>query len=258
MKISSVFLNDFKNRVNDIDKLKVEIDKFRPLPKHTLEQLKQYFCIGLTYSSNSLEGNSLTETETKVILEDGITIGGRSLKDHFEVIGHAKAYDFMFKLSEKKGFSEQDILNLHKLFYHQIDLENAGKYRDVQVYITGTEFIPPAPENIPVLMKNFILNVEKMLKTNHATEVAALAHKEFVTIHPFIDGNGRCARLLMNLILLQHGYAVTIIPPIMRSQYLTALKMSQTSKTSDDTVFINFISEMIYESQKEYLRLLKA
>jgi Fic family protein len=250
-------LNEFKNRIADIDKIKKQIDAFRPIPANILKQLKQYFRIGLTYSSNAIEGNSLTETETKIVLEDGITIGGRSLHDHLEALGHSDAYDLLFKLTKKTTFTEKDILALHKLFYFRIDPQNAGKYRKEQVYITGTEFIPPIHSKVPVLMKKFIESFESWQKKYHPVELAATVHQELVTIHPFVDGNGRCARLLMNLIFLQNGYAVTIIPPILRTQYINALKKSQAKK-ADPKPFINFITEMAYESQKEYLRLLKA
>src|ERR1700733_8799321 len=130
----------FKDRIADIDKIKNEIEQYRPLPPVIIPMLKEYFRIGLTYTSNALEGNSLTETETKVILEDGLTIGGKSLREHFEVIGHSRAYDFMWKLAANNQISEQDILQLHYLFYNQIDPANAGKYRTVNVIVTGTDF----------------------------------------------------------------------------------------------------------------------
>src|SRR5579872_5033430 len=121
----------FRNRIADIDKLKNEIDTFRPLPAHFIPMLKEYFRIGLTYSSNALEGNTLTETETKVILEDGLTIGGKTIHEHLEVLGHSQAYDFMYDKACDSSFSEQDICTLHRLFYYRIDQENAGQYRKV-------------------------------------------------------------------------------------------------------------------------------
>jgi len=246
----------FKNEINNIDRLQKEINQYRPLKKRALKELKEYYRIRLTYTSNALEGNSLTETETKIILEDGITIGGKTLKDHFEAVGHSQAYDLLYKLAKRKDITERNILNLHKLFYYHIDAKNAGKYRKEQVFITGTEFVPPAPNKISYLMKQFATKIPQLRKKHHIVEFAALIHKELVTIHPFIDGNGRTARLLMNLALLQDGYVVTIIPPILRREYINALKATQT-KQKDDLPFINFISAMVYESQKDYLKLLK-
>src|ERR1700752_4176554 len=109
------------NRITEIDRLKKEIDQYRPLPEPILPMLTEYFRIGLTYSSNALEGNTLTETETKVILEDGLTIGGKTLKEHFEVLGHSQAYDFMWHQAHNKQFTENDITELHRLFYYRID-----------------------------------------------------------------------------------------------------------------------------------------
>ena len=244
----------FENRIELIDKLKAEIDQYRPLDKNTLKQLKEYFKIGLTYSSNAIEGNSLTLTETKIVLEDGITIGGKPLKDHFEAVGHAEAYDFLYKLAKNREITEKDILKLHHLFYKHIDEKKAGKYRKTKVIITGTEFLPPSPEDIPHLMKEFCNKIPKMRKKYHPVEFAALLHKELVTIHPFVDGNVRTARLLMNLALLQDEYVITVIPPVMRNDYIFTLQEAQLK--GNNQPFINFISEMVYESEKDYLRLI--
>lgn len=245
----------FKNRIVEIDNLKKEIDQYRPLPSAILPMLKEYFRIGLTYTSNALEGNTLTETETKVILEDGLTIGGKTLKEHFEVIGHSKAYDFMMSLTQNNAFTESDILRLHYFFYYLIDEENAGKYRNLPIFVTGTDFEFPAFAEIPLLMQKLFQEAPEYQQTYHPVQYAALLHAKLVTIHPFIDGNGRTARLLMNLILLQSGYPITIIPPIMRAHYITTIR--QANKGSI-TPFLEFISEMVYESSKEYLRLIRS
>ncbi|MFC1841644.1 Fic family protein [Candidatus Dependentiae bacterium] len=246
----------YENKIKEIDKIQKEINSFRPLGKHELQELKEYFCIGLTYSSNALEGNSLTETETKIVIEDGITIGGKTLRDHFEAVGHSNAYDFMYGLAKEKTISEKDILEFHRLFYYRINEESAGKYRKEQVFISGSTFIPPSPKYVPQLMHGFASHIVNLETRKHPVEYAALLHKEFVEIHPFIDGNGRTARLLMNLALLQHGYVITIIPPVLRHDYINAIVQSQAD-VKDDAPFINFISCMVYESQKDYLRLLE-
>ena len=244
----------FKNRITDIDRLKQEIDAHRPLSQHMVKQLKEYYRIGLTWSSNAMEGNSLTETETKVVIEDGLTIGGRPLRDHLEAIGHSEAYDFMHSLTDQITISEKSILELHRLFYYHIDQTNAGKYRTVAVYISGTDFKFHQAAQVPACMESFVKDIPALQKKLHPIEYAAQLHLTFVTIHPFIDGNGRTARLLMNLSLLQHGYAITIIPPTMRQHYMAFLRQSNTGDTQP---FIDFITEMVYESQKEYLRLLQ-
>lgn len=246
---------NYENKCTEIDKLKAELDKYRPFDENTVKQLKQYYKISLTYTSNAIEGNTLTESETKVIIEDGITIGGHPIREIQETLGHSKAYDFIYTLISKSDISEDDILTLHKLFYEQIDPEYAGKYRDKKVIITGTTYEPPSPAEVPNLMKNFICELNTKKDELHPVELAAWAHFQLVNIHPFIDGNGRCARLLSNLILLKSGYTVIIIPPVVRVDYIEALKQAQTKHNTK--AFINFISEMVLESMKDYLRIVK-
>jgi len=240
--------------IKEVDALQREINKFRPLSLNALNQLKEYYRIGLTYSSNALEGNSLTETETKIVLEEGITIGGRPLKDHFEAIGHSEAYDHLYKLSPKKAITEKNILDLHKLFYYRINKQNAGVYRKIPVIITGANVKFPPPSKIKPLMYEFTREIPLLRKKHHPVDYSALIHLRLVHIHPFIDGNGRAARLLMNLALLQTGYVITIIPPILRREYLDSLK---ASNRGDNKPFINLITAMVYESQKDYLRILQ-
>ncbi len=133
----------YENRLADNDKLQEKIRAHRPLDAYEVKQLKEYFRIGLTYSSNALEGNSLTESETKVVLENGITIGGKPLKDHFEAIGHSEAFDLLYKLADRHDITEEDVLGLHRLFYYRIESENAGKYRKRNVIVTGTDCTHP-------------------------------------------------------------------------------------------------------------------
>ena len=243
----------YSKKLKEIDKLQNKIDSFRPLKKEEIQGLKNYFRIGLTYSSNALEGNSLTETETKIVIEDGLTIGGKPMRDHYEALGHSEAYDLIFSLSQKKeAITEAHIKKLHKLFYHRIDSNNAGKYRKVRVFISGSTATFPAPQDVSLKMKKFVAVLKNLDKKN-PIESAALAHKEFVFIHPFIDGNGRVARLLMNLVLLNKGYVITIIPPILRREYIRTLEKAH----QNDHDFIDFIAGRVLETQKDYLRLLK-
>jgi Fic family protein len=221
-----------------------------------------------------LEGNTLTETETKVILEDGLTIGGKTMREHFEVVGHSQAYDFMWNKAHEELLSEEDICTLHRLFYYRIDQQDAGNYRNVPIFVTGTDFEFPKPSELASLMHDFVQKLPQLKKEYHPIHFAAIAHIRLVTIHPFIDGppslelwriapaealaeagNGRTARLLMNLALLQSGYPITIIPPIMRSAYISAI---QKGNKNNVTPFLHFISEIVYESSKEYLRLIKS
>ena len=134
------------NILTKISSLKSALDGYRPFSDHVVKQFKDYYRIRLTYTSNAIEGSTLTESETKVIIEDGITIGGKSLREHYEAIGHAKAYDHIYSLLNK-SISEDDVLYLHKLFFQQINPENAGRYRQKNVLITGTDY-----RKVPELM----------------------------------------------------------------------------------------------------------
>lgn len=235
-----------------IDLLKKEIDKLRPFSGELLKSIKQYYKIGLTWSSNALEGNTLTESETKVLIEDGLTVGGKQLNEVFEAIGHAEAYEFMFSLCQNRKISEYDIKNMHKLFYKNIDTENSGNYRKIPVVVTGSKFPVCDPLQIEHEMNNLYLWMEKSREKFHPIEFSAKLHKKFVFIHPFIDGNGRLARLLMNTALIQDGYMLAVIPPILRAEYVQLLEKAH----SDDKPFVSFIGDRVFESEKEIMRLL--
>jgi Fic family protein len=224
----------------------------RPLPAATLKSLREYYRVGLTYTSNALEGNSLTESETKVVIEDGLTIGGKPLRDIYEATGHAKAYDFLYEISKERPVSESDILELHRLFYSQIDKDNAGVWRKVPVFISGSHRALPAPEKVPSLMAGFVKWMAENEGRLHPVEFAALVHQKFVYIHPFVDGNGRMARLLMNLALLRAGWTIAIIPPICRHDYIATLDKAGRSPTP----FVLFVRDRIIETQRELLRLM--
>ena len=138
------------------DALKSKLDNFRPFPPETLTSLRNYYRVGLTWSSNALEGNSLTESETKVIIEDGLTVQGRPLHDVYEALGHAEAYDYIHAVAVDKDLSVADILKLHELFYKRLNPEQAGKFRRVKVFISGSRYPLPPPEKTAVLMDEFI------------------------------------------------------------------------------------------------------
>jgi len=239
------------NLLNKIEDLKDYLNSFRPFPQDLLLQLKEYYRIGLTYSSNAIEGNTLTESETKIIIENGITIGGKPIRDHYEAIGHAEAYNYMYSLLYKK-INEPDILYLHKLFFHAIDLKNAGKYRKCNVSITGSEFIPPGYKEVPMLMSQHIQNINKTLKKLHPLEWISDLHGEFESIHPFIDGNGRIGRLIMNLLSLKHGYCPVIIPPIKRREYISAL---ESYHKNNRTALRELIISVVYEEMKSLKKI---
>lgn len=224
----------------------------RPLAPETLKSLRDYYRVGLTYSSNSLEGNSLTESETKVVIEDGLTIEGKPLRDVYEAVGHAKAYDYLYQLATHKTLEEKDIMELHRLFYQQIDPVQAGKYRAVSVFISGSKYAVTPPQKVASEMKKFVEWFNRQESKLHPVEFATLCHKKFVFIHPFIDGNGRLSRLLMNLALIRNEYSIALIPAVLRHEYIASLELAHT----DDKTFKEFIADRIIATQMDLLRLL--
>ncbi len=235
-----------------IDRYKTAIDALRPFESDLLKQIREYYRIGLTWSSNAIEGNTLTESETKVLLEDGLTAGGKPLRDTFEAIGHAKAYDFMFTLLGSRTITESDMLTMHRMFYTEIDAAHAGQYRTSSVIITGSKYPVCEVERIPDEIKTLFQWVASERNRLHPVEFAAQLHKRFVFIHPFVDGNGRISRLLMNTALIQNGYMLAVIPPVLRHEYISLLERAHR----DDQPFVEFIAERVLESEKEIMRLL--
>ncbi len=241
-----------KELLSRIDGQQRRINEMRPLASETVTSLRNYYKIGLTWSSNAMEGNTLTESETKVVIEDGLTIGGKPLRDHLEAYGHAEAFQEMMEGIQKQKIAEDDILKMHHLFYRKIDPENAGLYRKSKIFISGSHYPLPDPDKVPDLMKELVANIEKSRNSKHPVLTAAKAHLEFVFIHPFVDGNGRVARLIMNLILLQEGYNIALIPPVLRTDYITSLEAA----CKNDEAFLTLICRCVYETQKDYLRMM--
>lgn len=249
-------ISDLLKRIDDYTAL---IRAYRPLSEAEVKELDAYYRIGMTYSSNALEGNSLTLSETKVLLEDGITVGGKPIRDCYEATGHARAYDYMLALARSGSLSitEDIIRHLHYLFYNGIDPEAAGEYRKGQVFITGTDYVPPAAEDVPQCMASFAAELTERQGGLHPVELATYAHRRLVDIHPFQDGNGRTARLLMNLILINRGYCIVTIPPVLRHDYIVALQQAQREKHPSDEAFIKLIAECEIEAQKDYCRMFR-
>ncbi len=241
-----------KDLLKKIDELQKQINEQRPLSREGVQSLKGYYRIGLTWSSNAIEGNTLTESETKVVIEDGLTIGGKPLRDHLEAQGHAEAFEYMLGLADKKEISEEDVLMLHRLFYRKIDDQAAGVYRKSQVFISGSKYPLPGPDKVPPMMKDVVKHIAGMRQNEHPVIAAAKAHLEFVFVHPFVDGNGRVARLIMNLILLQAGYNIALISPVRRAEYISSIEAAH----KDDTDFINLVCGSVIETQKDYIRML--
>jgi Fic family protein len=244
-----------KEKLTKIDGLKSEMDNIRPLPEDILCEFRKYYSIGLTYASNAIEGNTLTESETKVVIEDGITIGGKTIREHLEVIGHAEAYQEIYGIVKKSKIEEQDILLLHRLIMFRIDPEQAGKYRDKNIFITGTDYIPPDNRKVPELMASHVKKLNKQPPAGqHPVEWISRLHADFESIHPFKDGNGRVGRLVLNILSLKHGYCPVVIPPIRRAEYITAMR---NANKGDYSHIQNLIINTVYEEMKVMVRMAK-
>lgn len=234
-------------------KKKKELDKLRPFPKAALQELKKQLEIELTYNSNAIEGNSLTLQETRLVLEHGITIKGKSLKDHFEAINHKEAILFV-EDSLKEEINKKLIKKLNELVLDKIYEDERGRYRTTNVRILGAIKSPPQAEKVPKLMNNFIEYVTKNSDNLNAIEMAAAMHYKLVEIHPFVDGNGRTARLLMNLFLMKHGYPITIVLKNDRKKYYQTLKEADRGNMKP---FIDFIGYCVNRSLGIYLSAFK-
>ncbi len=240
--------------LNRIDLYKSAIDKYRPFEGEMLKQTQDYYRVGTTWTSNAIEGNTLTESETKILLEDGLTVGGKPLRFTYEAIGHGKAYDYMFTLLHNDSITTGDIKTLHKLFYKEIDSDNAGEWRNIPIFVSGSEYVFPLPNELESKMTALSEWIKAERSNMHPVEFAALLHLKFVTIHPFVDGNGRTARLLTNLALIQKGYLPVIVPPILKMEYNGLIRSYQS--TGNTQPFIDFIAEQEIETQKGMMRLL--
>jgi Fic family protein len=212
-----------------------------------------------TFESNRIEGNTLTLKETDLVINEGITISGKSMREHLEAINHQDAVLFLKDLVDKNiELKERDLLQLHNLVLRGIDAENAGKYRTVQVMIKGSQHMPPPPFLVAKQMEDVFLWYQLNKNKLHPVVLAAEMSEKIVTIHPFIDGNGRTSRLWMNLILLKHGYVIANIKGDHSNRlcYYDALEMARVDVKKN--TFIEFIAKVELEALKRYLNILGA
>lgn len=244
-----------KQLYNRIIRKKNDLDKLRPFPKSALANLHEQIIIEWTYNSDAIEGNSLTLRETKLVLEDGLTISGKSLKEHLETINHKEAIEFVEKLVKKHSkINCHAIRQIHSLILSKIDDEEAGKYRNVKVFISGSKNVFPEAIEVPALMSDFDKWLRKKNIKQNVIEYAAEAHFRLVDIHPFVDGNGRSARLLMNLILMKYGFPPAVILKVDRKKYYDCLDKGQKGELVN---FIDFIGRSVERSLTMWLEMLK-
>lgn len=237
------------------EKLK-RLQALRPLPKSAVKKLQEKFQIEMTYNSNAIEGNSLTLKETFLVINEGMTVKGKPLKDHLEAKDHHAALEYLYDLvdkDKKHTISETLIRNLHRIIIQETDKDWAGRYRNANVIIGGAKHTPPDALQVPLKMRGFISWLNSQKAKMDIIELSALLHHRLVHIHPFFDGNGRTARLIMNVLLMQAGYPLVIILKNDRKKYYDALDKADGG---NDEAFVKFIAQSLERSLDIYLKTL--
>lgn len=249
---------DIKELLNEVDVLKEQLSTLRPLPEEALKKIQDALDIEYTYESNRIEGNTLTLQETALVVNEGVTISGKSMREHLEAINHTEAISYIKDIAKQDiEISERTIKEIHALILHGIDRENAGRYRTVPVMISGSTHMPPQPYLIEKQMEDFMLRFRQMEEEKvHPVLVAAYLHDELVRIHPFIDGNGRTSRLLMNLYLLRNGYVIITLKGSndAKINYYKALEKSHTEYLTED--FQQLVVEAEITALQKYLSIM--
>lgn len=243
-----------------IDQLKLRMDQLRPLTQDEVDRLREEERVDQVYNSNALEGNTITKFETKMILEEGITISEKPMREHLEVVNLAEALDYVESLvNEQQPLTEKMIKEIHTIVYSRLakDRRNVGNYRRIPVAISGSDFESPEPLLVPQEMEKLIQWSAQQRDSLHPVEYAALLHEKFVTIHPFIDGNGRTARLLMNFALTEAGFPPIVVKadPQSRLTYNRSLEIAQTQ--GDLVPFLSFITEIVTEKLEKMIKILE-
>ncbi|MCX6817043.1 MAG: Fic family protein [Candidatus Beckwithbacteria bacterium] len=251
-----IMVNHIKELFPRIDLKLVKLQKLRPLPATAVRKLREKFQVEMTYNSNAIEGNSLTLKETFWVINEGITVKNKPLKDHLEAKDHHEALEYLYELVQPQNqltISEKLIRNLHHLVMKKTDEDWAGRYRQSNVFITGTDHIPSDANIIPSAMNKFINWFRANRHRLHPIELAAKLHHQLVFIHPFLDGNGRTARLLMNVVLMRKGYPLAVILKNDRKKYYQVLQQADKDNYQP---LIRFVAQAVERSLDIYLKTL--
>jgi Fic family protein len=240
--------------LDEIDVIKKKLDSFRQFDSFRIAQALE---LEYTFESNRIEGNTLTLRETDLVINEGLTVLGKSMREHLEAINHQEAISYIKQLIERNfSLNERELLTIHNLILRGIIPEDAGRYRKVQVMIKGSNHVPPQPYMVAKEMEEYFIWFESNKNKLHPIILGAEMHERLVTIHPFIDGNGRTSRLIMNLILLQNGYVIANIKGDYdtRMTYYQALETAQTSTNKED--FFLFIAQTEKDNLTRYLEII--
>jgi Fic family protein len=234
---------------------KARLDAYRPLSPGLVRRLRDELMIEYTYDSNAIEGSTLTLRETRLVIEEGVTVGGRSLGEHLAARNHPEAIRYVEGLMDDGGeLGEVDILRLHGLILRGIE-EDTGEYRSSGVRVAGATFSPPPSVEVGQRVRELLVWLESNPEEFLPVELAAVFHHRFVQIHPFTEGNGRTARLLMNIILMGYGYPFIVnITSRDRGKYLRALSEADMG---DDAVFVDFVALSVERALDIYLQALE-
>ncbi len=233
-----------------------QLSALRPISPVALEKIREQFQLEMTYNSNAIEGNSLTLKETFWVIQEGLTIKGKPLKDHLEAKNHQEALKFLYEMIDQKSkntLSEYQIRQLHHLVVKESQSDIGGKYRDGQVMITGTDHVPPPAYEIPLMMNDLVQWYRKNREKFHVVELAAILHHKLAYIHPFWDGNGRTARLVMNILILEAGYPLAVVLKNDRKRYYRVLGLADKGKYGP---LSEFIAQAVLRSLNIYLQAL--
>lgn len=262
MEKQSTYGKDKKKKVSDnlqqlldeIDELKSKLDALRKYDSYRIAEALE---LEYTFESNRIEGNTLTLQETNLVVHEGLTVSGKSMREHLEAINHSEAIEFMKSLvGTKNSILERDLLTIHNLILRGIEPEWAGKYRQMQVHIKGSKHVPPAPYMVHKKMEDFLRWSDTHAPDLHPVVRAAESHLRLVGIHPFLDGNGRTSRLLMNLILLQHGYVIANISGEYENRMAYYEALEKAHVTGNKEPFNLFIAKTEKDCLKRYLKIL--
>lgn len=248
--------NKIRERLLLADELRKEWQSKKPLTGTQLYKMKEYFHIENTFESNRIEGNTLSLQETQLVVNEGLTISGKSMREHLEAVNHVDALRYVEEMVlNQVQITKRSVLDLHRLILKGVDTQNAGVYRSVPVRISGSRHEPPQVYLIDKLMEDFFGFYRAQRNQMHPILLAAESHERLVSVHPFIDGNGRTSRLLMNLILLQNGYTLTNIKGDIcnRLEYYKALESVQVANNPEP--FYSLVLEASISSLEEHLKL---
>ncbi|MBK9016669.1 MAG: Fic family protein [Saprospiraceae bacterium] len=239
-----------------IDDLKSKWQATKPLNIEQLRKMQEYFNVEYTYESNRIEGNTLSLQETSLVVNQGLTIGSKSMREHLEAINHAEAAEFIADLGTRhEDVTKRTLMELHGLILKSIDRENAGRWRTVPVRITGSQHEPPQPFMLDKMMEDYFIHYSRQQGRMHPVILAAEMHERLVSIHPFIDGNGRTSRLVMNLILLRNGYTIANLKGdnTSRLAYYQALEKVQVD--NEPEAFYHIVADAVEASLRAHLAL---